>query len=170
MEYRKATIHDLAPLTQLCITTFVDTYAIHNTEKNLHLYLEKAFNPIQLSQELQSETEAYFLITDQQLPVAYVKLNYHCYPPDATGGASMTEIQRIYVMEEYQGKGLGKELLDISANAARQIGTTHLWLGVWEKNPKAIEFYEKNGFRKTGTHHFWLGEDCQTDFIMQKQI
>ena len=45
-----------------------------------------------------------------------------------------------------------------------------MWLGVWEHNPRAQRFYEKNGFRIVGRHTFQLGYDPQTDLLMQKEI
>jgi ribosomal protein S18 acetylase RimI-like enzyme len=45
-----------------------------------------------------------------------------------------------------------------------------MWLGVWEYNPRAQRFYEKNGFRIVGSHVFLLGEDPQTDLLMQREL
>jgi len=45
-----------------------------------------------------------------------------------------------------------------------------MWLGVWEYNPRAQRFYEKNGFRQVGRHVFQLGNDPQTDLLMQRAI
>lgn len=169
MEIRKATLNDLESLIKLCTTTFIQTYAIHNTAENLNDYLEKNFNPTQLSKEIQSDTEGYFLLFDQDLPIAYVKLNYNCCPPNMPG-EQMIEIQRIYVSGEYQKKGLGKELLKIAESEAMQSGAPYIWLGVWENNHQAIRFYTENGFSIMGTHDFWLGNDRQTDFIMSKKV
>lgn len=169
MKIRKATTEDLVSLTQLCITTFIQTYAIHNTKENLNAYLQENFNATQLTQELESETEAYFLLLEHDLPIAFVKLNYNRCPPDGTD-EHMIEIQRIYVSGEHQQKGLGKELLKIAEAEALASGAHTIWLGVWENNQKAIQFYQKNGFSITGTHDFWLGNDRQSDFIMCKKV
>jgi ribosomal protein S18 acetylase RimI-like enzyme len=45
-----------------------------------------------------------------------------------------------------------------------------MWLGVWEYNPRAQRFYEKNGFRMVDKHTFVLGSDPQTDLLMQKEL
>ncbi len=169
MQIRKATLADCAMLMQLGITTFTQAYAAQNTEENLHLYLEKAFNEAQLNKELQSGAEAYFIMFDKDIAIAYIKLNYNCCPPDRTD-EPMTEIQRIYVLQAYQGKGLGEDLLHLAAQEARLSNAKYLWLGVWEHNPKAIQFYTKNGFSVTGTHTFLLGKEPQSDFIMMKNL
>jgi RimJ/RimL family protein N-acetyltransferase len=55
-------------------------------------------------------------------------------------------------------------------DAAHELGGRTLWLGVWERNPRAIAFYEKCGFRDVGSHDFWVGNDCQTDRIMVTEL
>jgi ribosomal protein S18 acetylase RimI-like enzyme len=45
-----------------------------------------------------------------------------------------------------------------------------IWLGVWEKNSRAISFYTKFGFKKFATHVFMLGDDAQTDWLMKKDL
>lgn len=55
-------------------------------------------------------------------------------------------------------------------DAARELGGRTLWLGVWERNPRAMAFYRKCGFRDAGSHQFVVGTDSQTDRIMVKQL
>jgi ribosomal protein S18 acetylase RimI-like enzyme len=50
--------------------------------------------------------------------------------------------------------------------AARELGARTVWLGVWERNPRGIAFYEKCGFRHLGAADFWVGSDRQNDRIM----
>ena len=55
-------------------------------------------------------------------------------------------------------------------NSARQKQKEYIWLGVWEKNERALRFYEQNGFYGIGTHCFILGKDRQIDHIMRKDL
>ena len=80
------------------------------------------------------------------------------------------EIRRIYVLQEVFGKGMGSKLIAASLNEARQRVCDIVWLGVWEKNQRAIEFYRKWGFREVGSHIFLLGDDPQTDLIMVLEL
>jgi ribosomal protein S18 acetylase RimI-like enzyme len=45
-----------------------------------------------------------------------------------------------------------------------------MWLGVWEENPRAIRFYQKQGFVEFDQHIFQLGEDAQTDILMKLNL
>jgi len=53
---------------------------------------------------------------------------------------------------------------------AQMRGVEVLWLGVWERNERAIAFYNRWGFESVGTHIFLLGQDRQTDFIMAHRV
>jgi len=45
-----------------------------------------------------------------------------------------------------------------------------IWLGVWEHNQRAIDFYKRWGFKKFDEHDFILGNDVQKDWLMKKLI
>jgi ribosomal protein S18 acetylase RimI-like enzyme len=51
---------------------------------------------------------------------------------------------------------------------AKQFNKSYVWLGVWEENERALNFYKKNGFVEFDKHIFILGEDKQTDLMMKK--
>jgi GNAT superfamily N-acetyltransferase len=77
---------------------------------------------------------------------------------------------RIYVEKDWLGKRVGRLLLERCLQEARGRGYGTIWLGVWEKNARAIAFYQKCGFTKCGTHVFRLGQDEQQDWIMQQSL
>jgi diamine N-acetyltransferase len=83
------------------------------------------------------------------------------------GNNNSLEIERIYVLQEFQGKKVGQMLFGKAVEIAKQKNADYIWLGVWEKNIKAIRFYEKNGFVPFGKHLFKLGDDEQTDIMMK---
>jgi ribosomal protein S18 acetylase RimI-like enzyme len=80
------------------------------------------------------------------------------------------EIARIYAVSSSIGKGVGSQLMTECLRAARERGKQLVWLGVWEKNERAIQFYTRWGFEKFGEHVFMLGNDAQTDFLMKKLL
>ena len=51
----------------------------------------------------------------------------------------------IYILDEYRGKGLGRQFMDF-IKTYRPQATISLW--VLEVNANARRFYEKNGFKK----------------------
>jgi len=65
---------------------------------------------------------------------------------------------------------VGAALMRASLDAARLSGHRTLWLGVWERNTRAISFYEQWQFATVGEHKFRLGSDNQTDLIMARPV
>lgn len=80
------------------------------------------------------------------------------------------EIERIYVLKEFHGKKVGQILYEKAIELAKGIDADFIWLGVWEENPRAIRFYEKNGFSAFDKHIFQLGNDEQTDIMMKLEL
>ena len=169
MKIRYGNISDATMLSKLGAKTFYDTFAKENTPENINLYIKKSFSTeIQLN-EL-SRHDIIFLIAEaEDEPVGYAKLKIDSHD-EAVKGTKVMEIERIYASQEYIGRGVGKELMKACINEARQRGCDSIWLGVWEKNQRAIDFYKKWGFREVGTHIFKLGEDPQNDFVMELEL
>jgi len=62
---------------------------------------------------------------------------------------------------------VGQVLYEKAIQLAKERKAPYVWLGVWEENPRAIQFYKKNGFVEFDKHLFVLGEDEQTDLMMK---
>jgi len=169
LTYRKCTIDDLEILRELSCQTFRDTYGHLNSEANMKAYLEFAYDTSKLLKELSNSSTCFYFVYDSNKLAGFLKLNEHDAQTDIHDPLSL-EIERIYLAREFQGKGLGKALINKVVELATSSGKTYLWLGVWEKNDKAISFYKKNGFYKFGKHSFIIGDDEQADIIMRKDL
>ena len=77
------------------------------------------------------------------------------------------ELERFYILNEFQGLQIGQSVLQKVLKIAEEKGVAFLWLGVWDKNSRAIRFYERHGFKKFGSHPYYLGKDKQTDYLMK---
>ncbi len=165
----KAGLSDIPQLQKIAIQTFIDTYAVYNTEENMRRHLENAFNESQLTVELLNPDSEYHLAFQEGQVVGFIKTNIWPSQTDENWRDGL-ELERIYVLQTHQGRGIGNILIDKALALAREKELPYLWLGVWMKNEKAIGFYEKNGFTKAGTHVFRLGDEDQSDFIMKKNV
>ncbi|OBZ82847.1 Protease synthase and sporulation negative regulatory protein PAI 1 [Choanephora cucurbitarum] len=108
--------------------------------------------------------------THEDKPVAFCQLKSNGKVYDFVGDNNAIELARIYVDKQCAGQGVGKKLMDTCFKKARNLGKKTIWLGVWEENLKAIEFYKKHGFRKVGSHTFKIGNKLDTDEIMVKTL
>ena len=156
----------LEELVQISRTTFIAAFEKDNDPDDFKAYMDLAFNREKLRAELHNaDTDFYFVYGDEILS-GYFKLNRDQAQTDIKVAEAM-ELERIYVLEAFQGHRIGQWMLERIKEIALEHQKAYLWLGVWEKNVKAISFYEKNGFVKFGTHPYYIGSDEQTDWLMR---
>lgn len=149
--------------------TFVETFAEHNTANDLQMYLDNNLSTEKLTNEISDpNSEFYFALLNHKV-IGYLKINYGQAQTELKDRSSL-EIERIYVLKEFHGKKVGQVLFEKAIAMARQANAEYVWLGVWEKNPRAIKFYMKNGFVEFDKHIFKLGNDEQTDIMMRLNL
>ena len=150
--------------------TFIATYAHLNNPADFADYVEKAFSEEQIRRELARPGSLFYWIIDaEDQPLAYLKLNLPGAQTENSYAEGL-EIERIYVQPSRKGQGLGRRLIGQAVQVAREHGLPYVWLGVWERNPEAIEFYTNMGFERCGEHIFTIGQDAQRDWIMRKDL
>jgi diamine N-acetyltransferase len=168
---RQATDTDAELLTDLSYTTFWDAFAHHpkNAPDDLAHYMRQAFSVEQITAELASPNAIFLIASIDEKPAGYAKLVLDSIEPGITAERPI-ELARLYTHQQFVGKGVGQKLMDTCFSLARERACDVMWLGVWEYNPRAQRFYEKNGFRVVGSHVFQLGSDAQTDLLMQREL
>ncbi|NGM83682.1 GNAT family N-acetyltransferase [Paenibacillus sp. 7124] len=166
---KKCTIEDLRMLQEISYETFNDTFGDLNTSENMKSYLERAFNLEKLEQELSNASSFFFFIYSNEELAGYFKVNVNDAQSENIADEAL-EIERIYISRKFQGQGLGKRLIHKGIEIAKEQNKQQVWLGVWEKNEGAIQFYKGMGFVEHGAHSFYMGDEKQTDFIMVKTL
>ncbi|HYE95162.1 MAG TPA: GNAT family N-acetyltransferase, partial [Rubricoccaceae bacterium] len=168
---RPATPADAETLAALAERTFRDTFAADNTADDMEAYVRDAFGLDRVRAELEDAANTFLLafVNGGEQTVGYAKLRTGATDPSVTGPAPV-ELERLYVDRGALGHGVGAALLRASLDAARSAGHRTLWLGVWERNARAISFYERWGFETVGDHVFRLGSADQRDLIMERPV
>lgn len=171
MTIRPATPADASILTELGATTAREAFGPpHNPAEVVEDYIRTAFTVAALTQELMDQKATFFLLEDADgRAVGYAKLRRNI-PPRRLKLRPVLEIQRIYLLKQAVGQGLGRQLMNQCLAFAREQGCAAVWLGVWERNQTALEFYTRMGFTRIGWHYFQFGPDRQRDFWLQKQL
>lgn len=167
--FRQCDSTDLDSLVQLSKITFSDAFEKDNDPQDFRTYLQKAFGSKQLAKELSNKNTFFYFVYDGQELVGYFKLNVESAQSDVRDPKAL-EIERIYVLNEHQGKKIGSRVLKRIAEKAKEMHKQYIWLGVWEHNPKAIRFYQNHGFVKFGEHPYLIGTDEQTDWLLRLEI
>jgi ribosomal protein S18 acetylase RimI-like enzyme len=167
--FKQCVLEDLTTLQRISRKTFEDTFAATNTEANMNAYIERAFNREKLESEMLNPSSSFYLAHMDGELGGYLKLNMDGAQTDIHDPRSL-EVERIYVMKEFQGLGIGSRLMSKAIDVAVEHDKSFIWLGVWERNEAALRFYRKMGFYQTGEHLFIVGDDPQTDLILRKDL
>jgi GNAT superfamily N-acetyltransferase len=167
---RVAELTDAAALAELATRLFSETFGADNSVDDMREYLASAFSPQVQAAELAERARVVWIVeNDRGAAVGYAMLLR-----DSTGvgvsGQRPAEVERIYVDRSLHGQGAGAMLLNTCIEQARGWGCDVIWLAVWERNPRAIAFYQKSGFAKVGEKDFQLGSDTQHDHVMARPL
>jgi RimJ/RimL family protein N-acetyltransferase len=164
-QLRRAERTDAAVLAEFAARIFEETFGPDNRPEDMAAHLADRFGVRQQTDEILNPEVVTILVEDGGRLIAYTQVRRHT-PPDCVTGEAPVELGRFYVDRPWHGRGLAQCLMAAVRDAARELGGRTLWLAVWERNPRAIAFYEKCGFRDVGTQDFLLGADGQMDRVM----
>jgi len=166
---RLATAADASALSEFAAHVFHETFAPDNDPADMQVYLRDAFTPDKQAAEI-ADPLCVCLIADVGGGMAgYALLRADANSPRFAADPTV-ELQRFYVDHAWHGLGIASRLMAACVEAARVSGGDTMWLGVWERNARAIRFYAKHGFIDTGTQEFLLGTDLQTDRVMVRSV
>lgn len=166
---RFASQEDAELLAKLGSETFYDAFVNHPLmpKADLELYLKEAFSVSQITCEI-DETRAVFLLAEINGQAAgYAKLVAGERNPEFLA-ENPVKLKRLYVRQEFIGKGIGAGLLVRCLDEAGKNGHDAIWLTVWEHNLKAQDFYRGWNFKPCGTVDFQLGNTTLTDILMKR--
>lgn len=156
-------------IADLSRRTFYETFAAFNSKKDMDKFMEEQFARNKLIQEVLDPANIFFMAVNNDTPIGYVFLR-ESKPPAGIENTNPIEIARIYTLNSSIGTGAGKLMMNKCIETAVALKKDVIWLGVWEKNTRAIQFYRKWGFEKFSSHVFMLGGDAQTDWLMKKEL
>ncbi|HNR08741.1 MAG TPA: GNAT family N-acetyltransferase [Saprospiraceae bacterium] len=169
VQVQKVTLNDIQQLQEIGRKTFYETFAGSNTKEDMQKYLDESFSETKLTEELTDQNSEFYFAKIEDKIIGYLKVNFGASQTELKDNKAL-EIERIYVPKEFHGKKVGQILYDKAIEIAEQHNSDYVWLGVWEENPRAINFYKKNGFVEFDKHIFKLGNDEQTDIMMKLKL
>jgi ribosomal protein S18 acetylase RimI-like enzyme len=166
---RRATATDARALASLAAEAFIETFGPDNTPADMAMYLATAFGESVQGGEIADSYNTVLLAERGGEMVGYAMLR-EGDAPDAVGDPGAIEIVRLYSFTRWIGTGVGAALMQRCLDEASARGRRTVWLGVWERNARAIAFYRRWGFADVGSHPFQLGTDLQTDRLMARSV
>ena len=128
----------------------------------LEYMLQLIYSPDSLKQQMQLNHQ--FLIAE----LDHEPVGFASYSPVTEPG--VFKLQKLYVLPELHGKGLGKALLDSVTEEVLSLEAKTLRLNMNRQN-KARSFYERNGFTIVGQEDVDLGNNYyMRDYVMEKTV
>ena len=170
LSIRPATLQDVPHLVELATNTFRDTYRLLDDPDDIEAYVAEAFTPERFTAILQ-DTACVLLVAlaAEQSYVGYA-LVAHTLPPPCVTGPAPIELSRLYLSQSVIGKGYGAALMQAVHAVARRAGCQTVWLGVYDRNEHARNFYKRWGFADVGTKDFLFGGKLYADPIMAAAV
>ncbi len=166
---RLATLTDAHRLAVFAERAFIETFSAQNSPEDMAAYCAEAFGDAVEARHLADHARVCVLSEIDGAVVGYAYVVVGSTAIDVAG-ESPVEIQRFYVDQPWHGRGLAQQLMERCIAEAIARGGRTLWLGVWERNARAIRFYERSGFRAVGSQLFMLGSDAQHDLVMSRSL
>jgi ribosomal protein S18 acetylase RimI-like enzyme len=166
---RRATVHDAALLADLGARTFVDGYSDLMDRAALETAAAGWFGRDLQAAELVDPAVRVGMAEVDGAACGYVHIT-EAVPEVPIEGGHPVRIERLYVDASAQGMGVGRALYDWARAEARGLGADVLWLGVWERNARAIAIYERWGFVAVGEVPFPIGEESHRDLVMARPL
>jgi ribosomal protein S18 acetylase RimI-like enzyme len=166
---RRAVEKDALELSMLAEATFRAAFAESNRAEDVQKHCEAHYGETLQLAEIRDPTRETWIAAARARLAGFVQLRLDAASP-AISGARPVEIQRFYVDAAHHGTGLAHQLMLLALARAEAFGSEAAWLGVWERNPRALAFYRKWQFEVVGDHTFNVGDDPQRDLIMRRYI
>jgi GNAT superfamily N-acetyltransferase len=166
LHIRRGVPADALQLAGFAARVFADAFGADTDPGHLRAHLAASYGAAQQGRELADPAVATLLAFAGDALVAYAQVRTGT-PPPCVATPRTVELQRFYVDRAARGTGVAQALMAQVRRAARdQFGAAHLWLGVWERNPRAIAFYARCGLVDVGSKPYFVGADEQTDRVM----
>lgn len=157
-------------LVNLSCEAFEATFSPYYDKGEIDAYLDLAYNPAILRDELSSDSSRFYFIEVDGEKAGYFKVNWDESVTNKNYIGDF-ELQRLYLLPKYQKQGLGQKAMDVVLNLAQELKQQKVWLEVWEENKVALKFFEENGFEAVGDNAFPLGQyAAQTVKVLKKDL
>ncbi len=149
---RSATINDLRELAEVSATSFRQAFSGILTAEHLDRRVREKFNEHVLIQEINDVNSNFWLAFVRGSLVGYARSVLEDSTEASLQAKKPLKLHKIYVLNEFQSRGIGARLLAEVLSDARKKRCDKIWLVTSARLDKAAHMYEKNGFVKVGEH------------------
>lgn len=166
---RLATTADAPTLAAFAGRAFTDTYRDLDDAQEIADYVAEHLRPDVMAGVITDPACTTRLAWLGDELAGYAILRAAPAPSCVTGPAPL-ELWRLYLGQRFIGRGLGARLMTDVHTQTRQRGARTLWLGVYDRNVRAVEFYKRFGFAQVGSQEFLFGGRLYLDPIYAAEV
>lgn len=157
-------------LANISLTSFREAFEKDNNPEDFKAYTDQAFNTEQILRDIEEPGSIFYMAYLNNEIAGYARVRESTEVNHFFPGKNILELHRLYALHKHIGKGIGKALITHCLSSAKEKGVELMWLGVWEHNLHAQQFYNSFGFERFSSHVFMVGNDPQTDFLLKKNL
>lgn len=170
IEYRYGQREDAEEIASLGAHVFYVSFSKLMPAEDLRIYLHETYSAANISAELESALNVFIVALEKGRIVGFLQLTLNASEPCIDHVESKIQLNRLYVSDEHQGLGIGKNLMARAEREAKNMGMKNIWLASWEKNTDVEQIYKKAGYTKAGSMTFILGSTQLKDWVMIKPL
>ena len=167
---RTADSADAKEIAALGRMTFDLAYGAIVRPEDMERYLDRMFDSVVIASEIDQIHATYFIAECVDGVIGYAKLGSASTEPVLLPKGNHVELVRLYVDVKHCGAGVGEKLLKAARDHALEGSFNGWWLRVWQKNDRAIRFYEGHGFETIGSEPYLIGETANPVAIMYEGL
>lgn len=153
----KASIKHTELIAEIGKQSFLDSHKNCASKEELNHFVNENYTSKALLEELKNSKYYYHVIYLNNIAVGFSKIELDT-PYKNEHDSGLAKLDRIYLLKEYHGKGLGAKLLEFNIQFSKTKKQNGIWLFTWVENKRAINFYLKEGFTVVGKHDYKISE------------
>ena len=167
--YRRAVVTDAPTLAALCSTVWITTYAEDGVEPAFARHVLAEFTAERLHALLVDPQHCHWIAETEAGAVGFAELKFGERSP-LLATRAQAEISRLYGLERFTRRGLGRELLNRCRASAASAGIETLWLTAYDGNVRALEFYRREGWSVAGDYAFPLEDRTYRNVVLSLPV
>ena len=165
---RPATASDVVKLSVLYQQVYIQTYGTEGVSDEFANFITKQFAPERLLDIIINNPGNIIVATYRENLVGVAEIEFDKKCP--VGNILAPELNKLYILEWFCGKGVGRMLLNEAEKLVLSRGMRQLWLWVLSTNERAVSFYEKHSYETIGTAFFQMEVNRYENRVMVKQL
>jgi diamine N-acetyltransferase len=170
IQYRAPRLDEAEALAILGRDIFRETFVGLYKAEDQALFEAQVYAPEIIAKEISNPNRRYQVAYDAERMIGYCKLGFDKSLDHDWGEQKFVELKQLYIYASYHGCGVAQALTDWAVEEANAVQANGILLSVYNDNPRAQRFYQKNGFEYVADTYFMVGNHRDDEFLYLKPL